>query len=136
MSGTSTNGERHLYIGFRASIIAVFVAAVLFVGLILVYLSFDRISSITRTAASTFIEKVAQLGADRIDAQFKSVRDSLDILAGLPPVQSAEIDDNPRLYALMASMLRSCSASMSGMRTAPSWRWISSTAPSLASGPA
>jgi len=47
MSGTSTNGERHLYIGFRASIITVFVAAVLFVGLILVYLSFDRISSIT-----------------------------------------------------------------------------------------
>ena len=90
MTGTSTNGERHLYIGFRASIITVFVAAVLFVGLILVYLSFDRISSITRTAASTFIEKVAQLGADRIDAQFKSVRDSLDILAGLPPVQSDE----------------------------------------------
>src|SRR5258708_6653901 len=95
MSGTSTNGERQLYIGFRASIITVFIAAVLFVGLILVYLSFDRISSITRTAASTFIEKVAQLGAD-----------SLDILGGLPAVQSAEIDDNPRLYALMASMLR------------------------------
>jgi adenylate cyclase len=106
MTGTSTNGERHLYIGFRASIITVFIAAVLFVGLILVYLSFDRISSITRTAASTFIEKVAQLGADRIDTQFKSVRDSLDILGGLPAVQSAEIDDNPRLYALMASMLR------------------------------
>ena len=41
MTGTSTNGERHLYIGFRASIITVFVAAVLFVGLILVYLSFE-----------------------------------------------------------------------------------------------
>ena len=106
MSGTSTNGGRHLHIGFRTSIITVFIAVVLFVGLILVYLSFDRVSSITRTAASTFIEKVAQLGADRIDAQFKSVRDSLDILAGLPPVQSAEIEDNPRLYALMASMLR------------------------------
>ena len=88
MSGTSTNGERQFYIGFRASIITVFIAAVLFVGLILVYLSFDRISSITRTAASTFIEKVAQLGADRIDAQFKGVRDSLDILAGLPPRSS------------------------------------------------
>ena len=106
MSGTSTNGGRHLHIGFRASIITVFIAVVLFVGLILVYLSFDRVSSITRTAASTFIEKVAQLGADRIDAQFKSVRDSLDILAGMPSVQSAEIDDNQRLYALMASMLR------------------------------
>jgi adenylate cyclase len=106
MSGTGTKGERHLHIGFRTSIITVFIAVVLFVGLILVYLSFDRVSSITRTAASTFIEKVAQLGADRIDAQFKSVSDSLDILAGLPAVQSAEIDDNPRLYALMASMLR------------------------------
>jgi len=106
MSGTSTSGERHLHIGFRASIITVFIAVVLFVGLVLVYLSFDRVSSITRTAAGTFIDKVAQLGADRIDAQFKSIRDSLDILGGLPPVQSAEIDDNPRLYALMASMLR------------------------------
>ncbi|XSC43941.1 cache domain-containing protein [Bradyrhizobium sp. RDT10] len=106
MSATSTSGRRQLHIGFRASIITVFIAVVLFVGLILVYLSFDRVSSITRTAASTFIEKAAQLGADRIDAQFKSVRDSLDILGGLPAVQSAEIDDNTRLYALMASMLR------------------------------
>ena len=98
MSGTGTSGVRHLHIGFRTSIITVFIAVVLFVGLVLVYLSFDRVSSITRTAAGTFIEKVAQLGADRIDAQFKSIRDSLDILGGLPAVQSAEIDDNPRLY--------------------------------------
>ena len=34
------------------------------------------------------------------------MRDSLDILAGLPSIQEAEIDDNPRLYGLMASMLR------------------------------
>src|SRR3954454_236254 len=98
MSGTSTNGKRHLYIGFRASIITVFIAAVLFVGLILVYLSFDRISSITRTAARTFIEQGAHLAAARIDTQYKSVRDTRDILGGLPAVQSAEIDDNPRLY--------------------------------------
>jgi adenylate cyclase len=106
MSGTSTNGERHLYIGFRASIITVFVAAVLFVGLILVYLSFDRISSITRTAASTFIEKVAQLGRrpHRCTVQERSRQSRHSRRA--PPVQSAEIDDNPRLYALMASMLR------------------------------
>src|SRR5690348_4054901 len=93
-------------IGFRASIITVFVAAVLFVGLTLVYLSFARVSSITQTAASSFIDKVAQLGADRIDSQFKNIRDCLEILGGLPSIQSAEIDDNTRLYGLMASMLR------------------------------
>jgi hypothetical protein len=37
---------------------------VLLVGLTLVYLSFERVSQVTRTAASSFIEKVAQLGAD------------------------------------------------------------------------
>jgi adenylate cyclase len=93
-------------IGFRASIVTLFVAAVLIVGLTLVWLSFSRVSVITRSAATTFIDKVAQLGADRIDAKFRNVRDSLEILAGLPPIQSAEIEDNARLYALMASMLR------------------------------
>ena len=34
------------------------------------------------------------------------MRDSLDILAGLPSIQAAEIEDNTRLYGLMASMLR------------------------------
>nr|MBA2397474.1 adenylate/guanylate cyclase domain-containing protein [Bradyrhizobium sp.] len=98
--------ELPVKVGFRASIIALFVGIVLFVGLTLVYLSFSRVASITRTAASTFIEKVAQLGADRIDSQFKSVRDCLDILSGLPSIQSAEIDDNPRLIAILGSMLR------------------------------
>ena len=54
-------------IGFRASIIALFVAVVLFVGLSLVYFSFDRVTSIIRSAASTFIDKVAEHAADRID---------------------------------------------------------------------
>lgn len=98
--------RRQLRIGFRASIVALFVAVVLFVGLTLVYLSFSRVTAITQTAASTFIDKVAQLGADRIDAKFRNVRDSLEILAGLPSIQSAEIEDNSRLYGLMASMLR------------------------------
>ena len=84
-----------------------FVAVVLLVGLTLVYLSFERVSRITRTAASGFIEKVAQLGADHIDEQFKNVRDCLEILAGLPSIQEADIEDNARLYGLMASMLRS-----------------------------
>jgi adenylate cyclase len=98
--------RRPLRIGFRTSIVTLFVAVVLFVGLTLVYLSFSRVSLITQTAASTFIEKVAQLGADRIDSKFRNVRDSLEILAGLPSIQSAEIEDNSRLYGLMASMLR------------------------------
>ena len=107
MKGASSNGQNPLRIGFRTSIITVFVAVVLLVGLTLVYLSFERVSRITRTAASDFIEKVAQLGAAHIDEQFKNVRDSLEILAGLPSVQEAEIEDNARFYGLMASMLRS-----------------------------
>jgi hypothetical protein len=58
-----------------------FIAAVLLIGLTLVYLSFERVSAITRTAAGTFIDKVAQLGADRVDTQFKDVRDSLALKA-------------------------------------------------------
>jgi adenylate cyclase len=106
MNETRSNDQRPLRVGFRTSIITVFIAVVLFVGLILVYLSFQRVSLITRTAAGAFIEKVAQLGADRIDSRFKSVRDALEILGGLPSIQSAEIDDNSRLYGLMAAMLR------------------------------
>ncbi|KRR09118.1 adenylate cyclase [Bradyrhizobium jicamae] len=103
---TNSAGRKRLRIGFRASIITVFIAVVLFVGLTLVYLSFERVSAITRTAAAGFIDKVAQLGADRIDSQFRNVRDGLVILSGLPSIQEAEIDDNTRLYGLMASMLR------------------------------
>jgi adenylate cyclase len=106
MNGTHSTIRRPVRIGFRTSIITVFVAVVLLVGLTLVYLSFRRVSSITQTAASTFIEKVAQLGSDRIDAQFRIVRDNLEILAGLPAIQAAEIEENSRLYGLMASMLR------------------------------
>jgi adenylate cyclase len=107
MEEASTSGRRPFRIGFRTSIITVFVAVVLIVGLTLVWLSFERVSRITRTAASGFIEKVAQLGAEHIDGQFKNVRDSLEILGGIPSIQEADIEDNARLYGLMASMLRS-----------------------------
>jgi len=107
MEEASSTRQRPFRIGFRTSIITVFIAVVLLVGLTLVYLSFERVSRITRTAASSFIEKVAQLGADHIDGKFKNVRDGLEILAGLPSIQEAEIEDNARLYGLMASMLRS-----------------------------
>ncbi|WP_246563598.1 cache domain-containing protein [Bradyrhizobium liaoningense] len=105
MTGDRTS-KRTLRIGFQTSIITVFVAVVLLVGLTLVYLSFERVTVITRAAASGFIEKVAQLGADHVDEQFRYVRDNLDILSGLPSIQEAEIADNPRLYGLMAAMLR------------------------------
>ncbi|MDN3273579.1 adenylate/guanylate cyclase domain-containing protein [Frankia sp. RB7] len=104
MDGDRT--KRHFRIGFQTSIITVFMGVVLLVGLTLVYLSFERVTSITRTAASGFIEKVAQLGADHVDEQFKNVRDNLDILSALPPIQEADIADNARLYSLMAAMLR------------------------------
>jgi len=93
-------------LGFKSSIIALFVAIVLVIGLTLVYLSFQRIAAVTETAASQFIGKVAELSADRIGSQLKLVRDNLEILNALPPIQSAEIDDNPRLVALLAAMLK------------------------------
>jgi len=93
-------------LGFKTSIIALFVAIVLVIGLALVYLSFDRISAVTDSAASQFIGKVAELSADRIGSQLKLVRDNVEILNALPSIQSAEIEDNPRLYALLAAMLK------------------------------
>jgi adenylate cyclase len=100
------SSEPRFYVGFRTSIIALVVGIVLFVGLALVYLSFVRVTSITRSAASSFLDTVAQLSADRIDAQLKTARDSLDILRGLTSVQEGNIGDNPRLHIVLASMLR------------------------------
>jgi len=97
--------RRPIRIGFQTSIITVFVAVVLVVGLSLVYLSFARVTRITQTAASGFSEKVAQLAADHVDGRFRSVRDGLEILSDLPSVQTAAIDD-ARLHGLMAAMLR------------------------------
>jgi hypothetical protein len=93
-------------LGFKNSIIALFVAIVLVIGLTLVYLSFQRIAAVTDSAASQFIGKVAESSADRIGSQLKLVRDNLEILNALPQVQSADIDDNPPLIALLAAMLK------------------------------
>ena len=98
--------NRGMRLGFKTSIITLFVAIVLVIGLALVYLSFERITAVTDTAASQFIGKVAELSADRIGSQLKLVRDNLEILNALPPIQSADIDDNPRLVALLAAMLK------------------------------
>lgn len=73
MTGEKT-APRQFRVGFQTSIITVFAGVVLLVGLTLVYLSFERVTSITRTAASGFIEKLAQLGADHVDEQFFPAR--------------------------------------------------------------
>jgi adenylate cyclase len=96
-----------LKFGFKASIITLFVAIVLVIGLTLVYLSFSRITVVMDSAASKFIGEVAELSAGRIGAQLKSVQSNLAILNALPPIQSADIEDNPRLNALLAAMLKS-----------------------------
>ena len=93
-------------LGFKPSIIALFVAIVLFIGLTLVYLSFSRMTAVTNSAASQFIDKVAELSADHIGFQFKRVRDDLAVLKSIPSVQTADIADNPRFTALLAAMLR------------------------------
>src|SRR5580704_13742578 len=102
---TSARG-RPVRLGFKTSIIALFVAIVLFIGLTLVYLSFDRITVVTNSAASKFIDKVAELSADRIGFQLKLVKDDLEILKGIPSIQTADITANPRFTALLAAMLR------------------------------
>jgi adenylate cyclase len=106
-AGTTRRSGPLVRIGYKTSIIALFVAILLFVGMTLVYLSFHSVTSITEDAAKRFLERVAEHTADRIDAQFKDVRDSLDLLRQMPSVRSATISDNRPLLSLMAAMLRS-----------------------------
>jgi adenylate cyclase len=100
-------GKKAVKLGFKTSIIALFVAIVLVIGLTLVYLSFERINAVTNSAASQFIGKVAESSADRIGSQLKLVRDNLEILNALPSIQSARIENNQPLYALLAAMVKS-----------------------------
>lgn len=92
-------------LGFKASIIALFVLLVLAIGLTLVYLSFSRISAITEAAASKFIDKVAELSADRIGSQLKLIKDNLEILRDLPSIQAGAIRNSQQLNPLLAAML-------------------------------
>ena len=102
-----------LRLGFQPSITTLFVTAVLFVGLTLVYLSFDRATSITRSAASTFVDRVAQHTTDRVETEFKMVIDLVTILGQLPTVefgddlrQSAALRDPCRHAAQHAAALQ------------------------------
>ncbi|MGO4524158.1 adenylate/guanylate cyclase domain-containing protein [Microvirga sp. 2MCAF35] len=93
-------------IGYQPSITALFVAVVLAVGLSLVFLSFERARSITRSAALSFIDRVADQTTDRVDGQFKDVLDVLTVLRQLKPVETGAIQDSPELYAILAALLR------------------------------
>ncbi len=92
-------------LGFRLVILCISAGAILFVGMSLVYLSFQRVKALTLTAASSFLETTSKVSTDRIGAQLEAVRDALLILQDLPSAQSEAIHD-PRLHAVMASMLR------------------------------
>lgn len=92
--------------GYQLSITVLFMVVVLAIGLGLVVLSFDRARSISRSAAVTFIDRVADHTADRVDGQFKAVRSALEVLKRLPLVEAGTIFDNPSLYAILAALLR------------------------------
>lgn len=92
-------------LGFKTSVITLFVFLVLAIGLTLVYLSFSRISAITEAAASKFIDKVAELSADRIGSQLKLVKDNLEILRDIPSIQIGAINNGQQLNPLLAAML-------------------------------
>ena len=72
---------KRVRIGFRTSITTLFVAIVLTVGLNLVYLTFERVNAIIRTAANTFIDKVAEHAGSRVEAQFRDVLDDVGSFA-------------------------------------------------------
>ncbi|EIM24639.1 adenylate/guanylate cyclase domain-containing protein [Microvirga lotononidis] len=93
-------------IGYQPSITALFVAVVLAVGLSLVFLSFERARAITRSAALSFIDRVADQTTDRVDGQFKDVLDILAVLRQLKPVETGAVQDNPELTAILAALLR------------------------------
>ena len=57
-------------------------------------------------AASQFIDKVAELSADRIGSQLKLVRDNSRYPEGAAADPVGGIEDNPRLIALLAAMLK------------------------------
>ena len=93
-------------VGYQLTITGLFVAVVLAVGLALVFLSFDRARSITRSAALTYIDRVAEHTADRVDGEFDGVKNALDVLKQLPPVTAGAIAENRALYSILAAMLR------------------------------
>ena len=93
-------------LGYQLSITMLFVFVVLGVGLALVYLSFDRAKAISRSAAVTYIDRVAEHTADTVDRNFETVLQAVEVVKQFPSVQVGAISGDPQLYALMAALLR------------------------------
>ena len=93
-------------LGYQLSITMLFVFVVLGVGLALVYLSFDRAKALSRSAAVTYIDRVAEHTADTVDRNFETVLQAVEVVKQFPSVQMGAISGDPQLYALMAALLR------------------------------
>ena len=93
-------------LGYQLSITMLFVFVVLGVGLALVYLSFDRAKAISRSAAVTYIDRVAEHTADTVDQNFATVLQAVEVVKQFPSIQMGTISADPQLYALMAALLR------------------------------
>ena len=93
-------------LGYQLSITMLFVFVVLGVGLALVYLSFDRAKALSRSAAVTYIDRVAEHTADTVDRNFETVLQAVEVVKQFPSVQVGAISGDPQLYALMAALLR------------------------------
>ncbi len=102
----AVSAHRRMRISFELSITGLFVVVVLCVGLALVFLSFDRAKAISRSAALTFIDRVAEHTAERVDGQFKAVLSALEVLKQQPTVEAGAISENQSFYAVLAALLR------------------------------
>ena len=77
-------------VGYQLSITMLFVIVVLGVGLALVYLSFDRAKAISRSAAVTYIDRVAEHTADTVDRSFRTVLGAVEVLRQFPSVEAGD----------------------------------------------
>ena len=102
----ATQSRPHLRVGFQLSIITLFTALVLAVGIGLILLSFNRASAIMQSAARQFVDQVSDHVADRVKSEFDPVLNELGILTRLPAIESESLKDDPQLYALLAAVLR------------------------------
>ena len=102
----ATQGRRSWRVGFQLSIVTLFTALVLAVGLGLIFLSFDRASAIMTSAARQFVDQVSDHVGDKVKGEFDPVLNELNILVRLPAIGSESIHNDPQLYALLAAVLR------------------------------
>src|SRR3954451_6352276 len=102
----ATQSGRTWRVGFQLSIVTLFTALVLAVGIGLIILSFDRASAIMRSAARQFVEQVSDHIGDKVKGEFDPVLNELNILVRLPAIESESLKEDPQLYALLTAVLR------------------------------